>query len=138
MPWSVRLAPKLLEPKYDRFRDRIAAVETAVGDTVGYLVTYAQERDEFRGFRGLRPKWRQTERLEGWYMPVAGRADEEYLDLDDVEASTIWGDHRLRWLEGTERDEAWHRYLDEWGPHKPSRLADKRTADGDQWPVHGG
>lgn len=121
MPWSIRLEPKLLEPKYDRFRDRIAAVETPTGDTVGHLVTYAQERDELRGFSGLRPKWRQTERFEGWLMPVDGRPDEEYLDLDEVEASMIWGDHRLRWLYGTERVEPWQKYLDEWGPHEPSR-----------------
>ena len=126
MPWSIRLTPKLLRPEYDKFRDRIAAVEDPTGSTVGHLVTYAQECDEFRGFSDWRPKWRQTERLEGWYMPVDGRADEEYLDPDDVGASIIWGDHRLRWLEGTERDELWQKYLAEWGPHAPSRLADER------------
>lgn len=126
MPWSVRLAPKRLEPEHDQFRDQIAAVEDRAGNTVGHLVTYAREYDELRGFSGLRPRWRETERLEGWFMPVDGRADEEYLDLDEVQAGTIWGDHRLRWLEGTERDESWQKYLDEWGPHESSRPAVER------------
>jgi hypothetical protein len=125
VPWSVRLAPKLLEPKYDQLRDRIAAVEDPAGNTVGHLVTYAREYDEYRGSSGLRPKWRQTERLEGWFMPVAGRADEKYLDLDEVQAGTIWGNHRLRWLEGAERAESWQKYLDEWGPHESSCPADE-------------
>lgn len=130
MSWSLRLPPELLDRSYAKYRDAIAAVEDASGNAVGYLVTYAREVHRFEGFSGLRPKWRPTEQFIGWFVPTQGRADEEYLDLDDINSGT-WGPDRLRWLEGTERIAAWQKYLDEWGPHdEASRLADIRAPDG--------
>ncbi|HEY5783329.1 MAG TPA: hypothetical protein VIT65_00990 [Microlunatus sp.] len=93
-------------------------------------MTYAEEYEDFCGLSGLRPKWRPTERFMGWFMPVDGRADEEHLDLEEDDAGVMWRNHTLRWLEGSERDELWQKYLDEWGPHEPSRLADRREHGG--------
>jgi hypothetical protein len=126
VPRSLRLPVELLDRRYDKYRDAIAAVEDASGNAVGYLVTYAREQARFEGFSRLRPKWRPTERIVGWFVPTQGRADEEYLEIDDLESGT-WGPDKLRWLQGSERDAAWRRYLDEWGPHDDaSRLADNR------------
>ena len=125
VPWSLLLPVELLDRRYDKYRDAIAAVDDASGNAVGYLVTYAREQDRFEGFSRLRPKWRPTERIVGWFVPTQGRADEEYLQIDDLESGT-WGADKLRWLQGSERDAAWRRYVDEWGPHDDSSRLDNR------------
>lgn len=137
VPWSVRLPVELLDRRYDKYRDAIAAVEHANGSAVGYLVTYAREIDRFEGFSRLRPTWRHSEQMVGWFVPAEGRADEVYLDIEDLESNT-WGADKLRWLQGPERDAAWRKYLDEWGPHDDaSRLADDRDERLVSHPVEG-
>lgn len=122
MGWVVREAAKILKPEFDKYRDQIAAVEDIDGNDEGVLVTYAEAVDELVGFRGLRLRVRPTEIFKGWFMPTTGRAD-EVLDLsaDELDRGR-WDRSRLRWLTGPERDAAWAKYLDEWGPHEGSDL----------------
>lgn len=69
MRWGVAEPEKLLEPAYDRYRDRIARVENGDGRAKGVLVTYAEHVEDLVGFQGLRPRWRPTEVFKGWFMP---------------------------------------------------------------------
>lgn len=124
MQWGVVEPKQLLDSDHDKYRDRIASVEDHDGRVEGVLVTYA-EVDEFVGFRRLRPRWRPTEIFKGWFMPTEGRADEVYdLTIAELDGGD-WGQHRLRWLAGSERDAAWAEYLSEWGPHESSDLRDQ-------------
>lgn len=127
MPWGVVEPKHLLEPEYDKHRDQIACVETADGRVEGFLVTYAEHVEQLVGLRGLRPRWRPTEVFKGWFMPTEGRAN-EVLDLTSAELDeSRWGASRLRWLAGVERDAAWDKYLQEWGPHEASDLGDQES-----------
>jgi hypothetical protein len=106
-----------LAPGFEQYRDRIASVETEDAQPVGLLVTYVVPVDRLIGFRWLRPRWRPSQGLMGWFMPTDGRADEVYgLTVEELEEGR-WSQWRLRWLNGRERQEAWEQYLREWGPH---------------------
>jgi hypothetical protein len=123
--WAVVEGKKLLEPGFDKYRDGIASVEDKDGRVEGLLVTYAEHVQELVGFRSFRPRWRPTEVFKGWFMPSEGRADEVIgLALEDLEQGR-WGDSRLRWLSGPERDAAWAQYLSQWGPHESSHLRER-------------
>lgn len=125
MPWSVHLSPpRVLGPEYDPYRDTIARVESEHGEEGGTLVVYVREVLNFEGFRGFRPAWRPAEQLIGLDLPHEGYVEEVYPELDDLRANRI-GTSTLRWLHGAERDAAWQSYLDVWGPHDASTLADR-------------
>ena len=124
MRWSIVEPKKLLEPAFGAYSDRMASVEGEDGQHLGYLITYAEHVEEFVGLRGLRPRLWPTEVFKGWFMPEEGRADEVWpLEAADLDPGQ-WGNDRLRWLEGAEREAAWAKYLAEWGPHESSQLRD--------------